>query len=60
MNVADEFVRIPLSKKMKEDYAECARMLDEGVEKDCASCSLNGGNLGCIGEYEWCEEEVGI
>ena len=35
------------------------RMADDGEEKDCAGCSLNGGeNFECIGEYKWCEEAV--
>lgn len=42
---------------MEADYAECARMADDGEEKDCSECSLNGGeNFECIGEYTWCEE----
>jgi len=51
-----EFIKIPLSGDMRKDYKECAEMMDDGVEKDCEGCSLNGGNLGCIGEYPWCKE----
>lgn len=54
-----EFIKINLSKKMKEDYKECARLMDEeGKEKECGGCSLNGGPaFGCLGEYAWCKEE---
>ena len=51
-----KFIKIPLTKEMEKDYEECAEMMDDGVEKDCSSCSMNGGNLECIGEYQWCEE----
>ena len=53
-----KFIKIPLTREMEEDYAECARMADDGEEKDCAGCSLKGGNLECIGEYQWCKEEA--
>lgn len=52
------FIKIPLTKKMEDDYEECARMLDEGKEKDCSGCSLNGGNLECLGEHQWCREDT--
>lgn len=52
-----KFIKIPLTEEMEVDYAECARMADDGEEKDCAGCSLNGGeNFQCIGEYKWCKE----
>lgn len=54
-----EFIKIPLTEEMKHEYEECARMLDEeGKEKDCSGCSLNGGNLECLGEYQWCKEDI--
>lgn len=53
-----KFIKIPLTREMEEDYAECARMADDGEEKDCAGCSLNGGKLECIGEYPWCKEDT--
>lgn len=52
-----KFIKIPLTEEMENDYKECARMMDDGVEKDCESCSLSGGSLECIGEYQWCQEE---
>lgn len=54
-----KFIKIPLTEDMEADYVECARMADDGEEKDCAGCSLNGGEIfECIGEYKWCEEAV--
>lgn len=52
-----EFIKIPLTEQMKKDYEECVKMLDEGKEKDCGTCSLNGGpGVECLGEYQWCAE----
>lgn len=53
-----EFIKINLTERMKKDYEECARSLDEeGKEKDCEECSLNGGSqFECLGEYPWCKE----
>ena len=48
-----EFIKVSLTAKMKKDYEECAKLMDDGIEKDCSECSMNGGNLGCIGEYPW-------
>lgn len=54
-----KFIKIPLTEEMESDYAECARMADDGEEKDCVGCSLNGGeNFECIGEYKWYEENA--
>lgn len=52
-----KFIKIPFTEKMENDYKECAEMIDDGVEKCCESCSLSGGNFGCIGEYQWCKED---
>lgn len=55
LKMNSEFIKIPLTIRMKEDYEECARMMEEGKEKDCEGCSLNGGAVfECIGEYPWC------
>lgn len=51
-----KFIKIPLTAQMEKDYAECARMMDEGKEKDCDTCSLNGGAFECLGECAWCED----
>lgn len=52
----ERFIKIPISEQMKKDYNECASMTDDGEEKDCSSCSFNGGEaFGCIGEYSWCK-----
>lgn len=54
-----EFIKIQLTEQMKKDYEECSRMLDEeGKEKDCCGCSMNGGSqFECLGEYPWCKED---
>lgn len=54
-----ECIKIPLTAQMKKDYEECAEMLNEGKEKDCAGCSLNGGAFECLGEYSWHSENQG-
>lgn len=52
-----KFIKIPLTEQMEKDYEECARMMDDGEEKDCDGCSMNGGSVfECIGEYFWCKE----
>ena len=57
MSAVKEFIKIPLTKRMKEDYRECAEMAENGEEKDCEGCSLNGGAVfECVGEYNWCKE----
>lgn len=54
-----KFIRVSLTEEMEKDYKECARLLDEeGKEKDCENCSLNGGNAGCLGEYSWEKDEL--
>lgn len=53
-----KFIKVPLTNQMIEDYKECARLIDDGVEKDCRKCSMNGGGYGCIGEYPWCSDEL--
>lgn len=53
------FIKIPLTKQMENDYKKCAAMIDNGEEKDCEGCSMNGGNeFECIGEYPWCSDEM--
>ncbi|MED9905270.1 MAG: hypothetical protein UFG06_13955 [Lachnospiraceae bacterium] len=52
-----EFIKVPLTAQMKRDYEECAEMADDGQEKDCACCSMNGGAFACMGEYHWCKED---
>lgn len=54
-----KFIKIPLTKQMEDDYKECAAMTDNGEEKDCEGCSMNGGSeYECIGEYPWCSDEI--
>lgn len=53
-----KFIKVPLTEQMIEDYKECARLIDDGTEKDCGECSLNGGSYGCMGEYKWSSDEL--
>lgn len=55
----DKFIRIPLTEQMERDYKECAQMMDNGQEKDCEGCSMNGGSqFECMGEFTWCKDEM--
>lgn len=49
-----KYIRVPLTAAMEQDYKECAEMMDDGLEKNCEGCSLNGGIcFECLGEYPW-------
>lgn len=49
-----EFVKVPLTQQMKNDYADCQAMIDAGEEKDRGQCSCDGGwKFKCMGEYKW-------
>ncbi len=49
-----KYIRVPLTAEMEKDYRECAEMMDNGEEKDCEGCSMNGGSqFECMGEYPW-------
>ena len=49
-----KYIRVPLSAAMEQDYKECAEMMDDGLEKNCEGCSLNGGScFECLGKYPW-------
>ena len=49
-----KYIRVPLTAEMEKDYRECAEMMDNGEEKDCKVCSMNGGSqFECMGEYPW-------
>lgn len=51
-----EYIKIPITQEMKDDLEECSRMADDGEEKDCHECSLDGGdNLACLAGYDWLE-----
>ena len=53
-----KYIRVPLTKEMEKDYRECAEMMDNGQEKDCEGCSMNGGSqFECMGEYPWRKDE---
>ena len=50
------YILIPVTDEMQRDLAECERMSEDGEDKDCDGCSLNGGEeFGCMGELHWCE-----
>ena len=53
-----KYIRVPLTSAMERDYRECAEMMDNGQEKDCESCSMNGrSHFECLGEYLWRNDE---
>ena len=56
-----KYIRVPLTEEMEKDYKECAEMMDNGQEKDCEGCSMNGGSrFECMGEYPWRKDEEDI
>ena len=56
-----KYIRVPLTEAMERDYRECAEMMDNGQEKDCEGCSMNGGSrFECMGEYPWRKDEEDI
>lgn len=53
-----KYIRVPLTTEMEKDYKECAEMMDNGQEKNCEGCSLNGGSqFECLGELPWCMDD---
>lgn len=55
-----QFIKIPVTKQMLADLKECEEMADNGEDKDCSECSLNGGEtFGCMAEQRWCKEVKG-
>lgn len=53
-----KFIKIPVTKQMLKDLQECNDMADNGEEKNCCECSLNGGEeFGCMAEQTWRNEE---
>lgn len=54
----EKYIRVPLTEEMERDYRECAEMMDNGQEKNCEGCSLNGGDqFECLGELPWCMDD---
>lgn len=52
-----KFIKVPLKDEVMKDYEECVEMMDDGIEKDCSECSMNGGDaFGCMGEFAWCND----
>ena len=53
-----KFIRIPLTEALEKDSRECAEKMDNGQEKECDRCSLNGGEqFECLGEFPWCMDD---
>lgn len=53
-----KYIRVPLTAAMEQDYRECAEKMDNGQEKECDGCSLNGGEqFECLGEFPWCMDD---
>lgn len=48
-----EYIKIPVTDRMRTDLSECEKMAEDGKDKDCESCSLNGGKFGCMGDRKW-------
>lgn len=45
----NKFIKVYINKKMEKEYKECADLYTDAIEKDCNTCSCNGGdNIGCI------------
>ena len=45
------FIKVYINSEMEKDYKECADLYTDGIEKECNTCSCNGGdNIGCIME----------
>ncbi|WP_455715351.1 hypothetical protein [Anaerosporobacter sp.] len=52
-----KFIKVYINKEMEKDYKECADLYTDGIEKECNTCSCNGGdNIGCIMECKECKE----
>ena len=53
-----KYIKIPVTEQMQKDLRECSDMADNGEDKDCSECSLNGGEIfECMAEQTWCREE---
>lgn len=52
-----EYIKIPITQQMKNDYADCQVLVDAGKEKDCGQCSCDGGKFGCMADKRWCRGE---
>ena len=42
----NRFTKIYISEKMEKDYDDCCNLANEGIDKDCNTCSCN-----CDGKY---------
>ena len=46
-----KFIKVYINSEMEKDYKECADLYTDGIEKECNTCSCNGGDeIGCIME----------
>lgn len=49
-----QFILIPVTDEMINDLKECEEMADNGEDKPCGECSLNGGPVfECLAEQQW-------
>ena len=48
-----EYIKIPVTQEMRNDLANCEAEAEFGAEKNCFDCSLNGGEFGCLADYDW-------
>lgn len=47
------YIKIPITQEMQKDIKDCNDKGEKGIDKDCETCSLNGGNLGYMAERTW-------
>lgn len=50
-------IEIPVTQMMEDDLKNCEKESGDGREKDCDSCSLNGGRwYECLADYRWTDD----
>ncbi|WP_455717483.1 hypothetical protein [Anaerosporobacter sp.] len=53
-----KFIKVYINSEMENEYKECADLYTDGIEKECNTCSCNGGdNIGCLIE---CKEYIEV
>ena len=56
-----EYAKICVTESMKNDFNECCKMCEQGIERDCNGCECNGGeSFECVSTncYEVDPEQV--
>lgn len=49
----NKYIKVYINREMEKDYKECADLYTDGIEKECNTCSCNGGdNISCIMEWK--------